>query len=109
MTIELDRERLIDLIAEHLSGTYHCTRVWSAWQVGTMSENDFEDVGESDTPSEIADAILALAKGEMCRHCDQMVADPCTLARYAEDCENGGRMTLEEFERDDHGYSGDCS
>lgn len=55
------REKLIDLIAEHLSGTYHCTRVWSAWGVGTMSEDDFEDVGESDTPTELADAVLALA------------------------------------------------
>ncbi|WP_431509786.1 hypothetical protein [Variovorax sp. DAIF25] len=53
------RDRLVDLLATHLSGTYHCTRVWSAWHVGTMSEDDFEDVGESDTPTEIADAILA--------------------------------------------------
>ena len=53
------REKLIDLIAEHLSGTYHCTRVWGAWNVGTMSQDDFEDVGESDTPAELADAILA--------------------------------------------------
>lgn len=53
------REKLIDLIAEHLSGTYHCTRVWEAWNVGTMSQDDFEDVGESDTPAELADAILA--------------------------------------------------
>lgn len=53
------REKLIDLISEHLSGTYHCTRVWAAWGVGTMSQDDFEDVGESDTPAELADAILA--------------------------------------------------
>ena len=53
------REKLIDLIAEHLSGTYHCTRVWEAWNVGTMSQDDFEDVSESDTPAELADAILA--------------------------------------------------
>lgn len=53
------REKLIDLIAEHLSGTHHCTRVWEAWNVGTMSQDDFEDVGESDTPAELADAILA--------------------------------------------------
>ena len=54
-----DRTALIDLIAEHLSGTYHCTRVWSAWRVGTMSQDDFADVGESDTPSEITEAIIA--------------------------------------------------
>lgn len=53
-----NREALTELIAGHLSGTYHCTRVWSAWNVGTMSQDDFEDVGESDTPTELADAIL---------------------------------------------------
>lgn len=57
--VALDRDTLVDLIAVHLSGTYHCTRVWSAWSFGTMSEDDFEDVSESDTPSELADAILA--------------------------------------------------
>ena len=29
------REKLIDLIAEHLSGTYHCTRVWEAWNASS--------------------------------------------------------------------------
>jgi hypothetical protein len=54
------REALVDLIAEHLTGTYYCNRVWSAWSVGTMGQDDFEDVGESDKPSEIADAIMDL-------------------------------------------------
>ncbi|MFA5386829.1 MAG: hypothetical protein WC322_00320 [Candidatus Paceibacterota bacterium] len=54
------REKLIDLIAARLSGTYHCDRVWSAWSVGTMSEDDFSDVGESDTPAELADSIMEL-------------------------------------------------
>ena len=55
----LDREALVDLIAEHLRGTYHCNRVWEAWNIGTMSQEDFEPVDESDTPGEIADAIIA--------------------------------------------------
>lgn len=53
------REKLIDMIAEHLSGTYRCLRVWEAWNFGTMSQDDFDDVGESDTPAELAAAILA--------------------------------------------------
>jgi hypothetical protein len=52
-------EALAELIAPMLAGTYHCNRVWSAWHVGTMSEDDFAPVEESDTPHEIADAILA--------------------------------------------------
>lgn len=54
----LNPEVLTDLIAEHLRGTYHCTRVWHAWGCGTMGEGDFEPVDESDTPTELADAII---------------------------------------------------
>lgn len=53
------KQQLTDMLAQLLSGTYHCTRVWAAWGVGAMSEDDFEDVGESDTPAELADAVLA--------------------------------------------------
>lgn len=56
---ELSKDELTDVITAHLYLTYHCTRVWSAWNVGTMSQDDFEPVDESDTPAEIADAIIA--------------------------------------------------
>lgn len=55
----LTDEVLTDLIAQRLSGTYHCLRVWDAWRIGTMGEDDFADVGESDTPGELAREILA--------------------------------------------------
>lgn len=55
----VSKEELTDLIAAGLGDTYHCTRVWSAWSVGTMSQDDFEPVDASDTPAEIADAIIA--------------------------------------------------
>ena len=53
-------EALADKIAELLRGTYHCNRVWEAWSVGTMSEDDFEPVDESETPHEIAEALHAM-------------------------------------------------
>ena len=56
----IDRDALIDAIAQGLHGTWHCTRAWEAWHVGTMSQDDFEPVDESETPTEIADAVLAL-------------------------------------------------
>lgn len=56
----IERDALIDAIAQGLHGTWHCTRVWEAWHVGTMSQDDFEPVDESETPTEIADAVLAL-------------------------------------------------
>ncbi len=33
------------------------TRVWEAWSVGTMSEEDFESYAESDSPRELAEMI----------------------------------------------------
>ncbi len=55
----LTKEALTDIIADGLRDTYHCTRVWSAWGYGTMSADDFEPVDASETPSELANAILA--------------------------------------------------
>jgi hypothetical protein len=53
----VDREALIAALESELGDAYDCTRVWEAWSVGTMSEDDFSPVTER-TP-EIADAILA--------------------------------------------------
>ena len=49
-----------DAIAEALGDAYDCTRVWSAWGVGTMDQDDFQLVAEdSDRVAEIADAAIA--------------------------------------------------
>lgn len=55
-----DVDALTDKIAEMLRGTYHCTRAWSAWGAGTMSEDDFCPVEDSDTPREIAEELAAM-------------------------------------------------
>lgn len=56
----LDREELVVAIANCLDGTYYCGRVWSAWQYGTMSEDDFVPVDETDILSELADTVIDL-------------------------------------------------
>lgn len=53
------REALAEIVRSHLTSTYHCTRVWEAWSVGTMTEDDFEPASESGMAEDIADAILA--------------------------------------------------
>lgn len=55
-----ERDVLRDIVAQAIGGdTYDCTRVWSAWGVGTMSEDDFVPVVEQDERLyEIADACL---------------------------------------------------
>jgi hypothetical protein len=60
---ELDDEHraaVRQAVAEALgSGAYDCTRVWGAWQVGTMGEDDFVLVAEDDDRvAEIADAAI---------------------------------------------------
>jgi hypothetical protein len=53
------RQSVIDAIAEALGGAYDCTRVWSAWSVGTMSQDDFALVAEDgDRLDEITDAVI---------------------------------------------------
>ena len=48
-----------DAVAEALGDAYDCTRVWSAWSYGTMSQDDFflvaEDAGRL---GEIVDAVI---------------------------------------------------
>ena len=58
------RETMRDLIAEVIGGdTYDCVRVWSAWGVGTMSEDDFVPVVEQEERLyELADACLDKVK-----------------------------------------------
>lgn len=53
------RERVMDAIAEALGDAYDCTRHWSAWGYGTMSQDDFSLVADdSDRIGEIADAAI---------------------------------------------------
>lgn len=55
-----ERVVLRDIIAQAIGGdAYDCTRVWSAWGVGTMSDDDFVPiVDQEERLYEIADACL---------------------------------------------------
>lgn len=56
---EVPREFVMDAIAQALGDAYDCTRVWSAWGYGTMSQDDFHLIAEDgDRLSEIADAAI---------------------------------------------------
>lgn len=60
--LSLTHTQLHDIIGEHLTAAYACTRVWDAWSVGTMSQDDFTPLAETDFQDELADAILAAAQ-----------------------------------------------
>lgn len=54
------KEAVSEAIREALGGALDCGRAWSAWGVGTMSEDDFSPVADdSERVAEIADAVLA--------------------------------------------------
>lgn len=54
------KEAVSEAIREALGGALDCGRVWSAWGVGTMSEDDFSPVADdAERVAEITDAVLA--------------------------------------------------
>ena len=58
------RSAVVDALANSLSDTYTCSRVWEAWQYGTMGPDDFNPVTDDDNLlSEIADAVIAAMQG----------------------------------------------
>lgn len=58
---EATREAMRDAIAEALGDAYDCTRVWSAWSIGTMTQDDFQLVTDDEERlEEIVDAALSV-------------------------------------------------
>lgn len=54
------REKIRDAVANSLNSTYVCGRVWSAWQAGTMSEDDFIPFADCDEEIDaVVDAVIA--------------------------------------------------
>ncbi len=53
-----DETALREAVAESISSLYGCGRVWSAWNVGTMTQDDFYGAGECDECiDQVMDAI----------------------------------------------------
>ena len=54
-----EKERIRDALAKCLMDVYVCIRVWDAWSVGTMSEDDFSPAWEDEELFEgMVDAVL---------------------------------------------------
>ncbi len=54
------RDKISDILTSNLGDSYYCSRVWSAWSYGTMTEDDFEEVNESENIDDIVNEILPL-------------------------------------------------
>tara|TARA_Y100000310_G_C20554434_1_gene749810 strand:+ start:376 stop:852 length:477 start_codon:yes stop_codon:yes gene_type:complete len=46
--LEKDQKGLRKTLLDNLIMAYWCDRVWEAWQVGTMTEEDFSEIEEGD-------------------------------------------------------------
>jgi hypothetical protein len=53
-------EQIRAAIEDNLTCMYACTRVWEAWSVGTMSQDDFVHASETEFAEDTANAIRAL-------------------------------------------------
>lgn len=51
----IEASKVRQFLESQLSDAYYCTRVWEAWGVGTMSEDDFEPVDVGDIMSALMD------------------------------------------------------
>ena len=54
-----------EIITDQLSDDYACTRVWEAWQVGTMTQDDFVLLTETERVDELKQAILQWVADEV--------------------------------------------
>jgi hypothetical protein len=55
--IKTSDEELHEKVSELLRGDYACNRVWEAWQVGTMTVDDFQPLEETVRTDEIVSLI----------------------------------------------------
>ena len=94
------RESVIEAIAEALGDAYDCTRVWSAWSYGTMSQDDFSLIAEDRSRlEEIADAAMLAAAPTPPVSEDRKDAEQAHIAELEQLAHNLGRGLIRWRER----------
>ncbi len=56
------KEKITNILKEHLDDALFCTRVWEAWSYGTMTEDDFVNLTDEDIEN-VADDIIDVLRG----------------------------------------------
>lgn len=80
----LTREALLDIVNRQLVGLYYCGRVWNAWNVGTMTQDDFSPAEETEYAANIVDEIQAkLAQPEQTAKQDEIATVLEVLDKHA--------------------------
>ncbi|GAG68898.1 unnamed protein product [marine sediment metagenome] len=58
------KEHIENILTSNLVDSYFCTRVWDAWQCGTMTEEDFKEVNESESIADIVDELKTFIESQ---------------------------------------------
>jgi hypothetical protein len=91
---ECAKDAIREAIGASLGDAMDCTRTWSAWGVGAMSQGDFQLVADNDERvEEIVDAVCAALKGKAAVGRDAERRDLITaidgLLKFCEGCLSG--------------------
>ena len=57
-------EKFRDAITSCLTSVYVCTRVWSAWSYGTMSQDDFIEASETEFLDDLVGAVMGVIQSQ---------------------------------------------
>lgn len=60
MTTELPITAMLENEIQKWEDIFYCTRVWDAWNYGTMTRNDFETFSETECFDEIMEKVRTL-------------------------------------------------
>ena len=109
---EVQRDAVIAAVTEALGDAYDCQRVWHAWSVGTMGQDDFALVAEdSDRVAEIADAAIAamrpaapaaseVGKSAHCARIELVTAIHCLASHFETACSDLDGDDLQKAKND---------
>lgn len=57
--VDLEKDALREIVISHFrGGDYACTRAWEAWQYGTMTQDDFIPLEETERVDEMVDLVM---------------------------------------------------
>jgi len=65
LKIDHKKEAIIHAIRALIDGHYKCGRVWEAWQIGTMTEDDFTPSEDTELPEEVYKLIAEAQKAKV--------------------------------------------
>jgi len=98
-TAETLRQKAFEAVADAIGNAYDCDRVWTAWEYGTMSDDDSSLVSQNpDRVCEITDAALnAVGFDDILKERNKLREERDRLRKAIEDAVNDINYTVMEM------------